>query len=105
MHITIAHRKTIQQAIEAADRAVDQMFKGLPVGPVEIIQQQKEWRGPVMTFGLTAKMGFMRYPVRGTVEVMERQCVVDVDLFMLDRLLPNGKAQKSIEARIRGLLA
>ena len=57
-----------------------------------------------MTFGLTAKMGFVKYPVRGTVEVTERQYIVDVDLMTFGRLLPN-KAQKVIEARWRGLLS
>ena len=48
--------------------AVDEVFKGLPGGPVEIVEQQKRWIGTVMTFGLTAKLGFVKYPMRGTVE-------------------------------------
>ena len=104
MHISIAHNKTVAQVIESADQAVDQVFKGLPLGAVEIVEQQKHWSGSVMTFHLTAKVGPLKYPVRGTVEVTERQCIVDVDLMTFGRLLPN-KAQELIEARWRGLIA
>jgi hypothetical protein len=104
MHITITHKQTVQQAIEMTDRAVDEVFKGPPGVPVEIVEQQKRWIGAVMSFGFTAKMGFVKYPVRGTVEVTEGQYIVDVDLMMFGRLLPN-KAQKVIEARWRALLS
>ncbi len=103
MRITIAHKNTFQQAIEMADRAVDGVFKSLPGGPVEIVEQQKRWIGAVLTFGLTAKLGFLKYPMRGTVEVTEQQYIVDVDLMTLGRLLPK-KAQQVIEAQWRGLL-
>ena len=69
MRISIAHNKTVGQVIESADQAVDQVFKGLPLGPVEIIERQKHWSGGVMTFHLTAKMGPFKYPLRGSVEV------------------------------------
>ena len=103
MRIAIAHDKPVAQVIESADQAVDQVFKGLPVGPVEIVEQHKHWSGGVMTFHLTAKIGPLKYPIRGTVEVTDRQCVVDVDLMTLGRLLPK-KAQDLIEARWRGLI-
>jgi hypothetical protein len=103
MRITIAHKKTVQEAIEMADRAVDEVFKGLPGRPVEIVEQQKRWLGAVMTFGLTAKLGFVKYPMRGTVEVTEQQYIVEVDLMTFGRLLPK-KAQQVIEARWRRLL-
>jgi hypothetical protein len=104
MRITIGHEKSVPQAIEVADRAVDQVFKGLPMGCVEIVGQQKEWSGPVMTFGLTARLGFVKYPMRGTVEVTDKQWIVDVDLMMFGKLLPN-RAERLIEARWRGLLS
>ena len=104
MRITIGHQKSVRQAIEEADRAADHVFKGFPMGPVEIVAQQKEWSGTVMTFGFTAKLGFVKYPMRGTVEVNERQWIVDVDLMILGRLLPD-KTHRAIEARWRALLS
>src|SRR5215471_7349206 len=104
MRITLGHEKSVPQAIEVADRAVDQVFRGLPMGCVEIVGQQKEWSGAVMTFGLTAKLGFVKYPMRGTVEVTDSQWIVDVDLMMFGKLLPN-RAERLIEARWRGLMS
>ena len=104
MHITIAHKKTVQQAIKAVDQAVVEVIKGLAAGPLEIVDERKQWNGPVMTFSLTAKMIFIRYPVHGSVEVTDRQIIVDVDLGMFDKLFPCGKTERSFETRIRGLL-
>lgn len=56
-----------------------------------------------MTFHLTAKVGPLKYPFRGTVEVTDRQCILDVDLMTFGGLLPK-RAQDLIEARWRGLL-
>jgi hypothetical protein len=103
MRITIGHQKSVPQAIEVADRAADDVFRGFPMGLLEIVGQQKEWSGPVMRFGFTAKMGFMKYPVCGTVEVTDKEWIVDVDLMILGRLLPD-KTHRAIEARWRALL-
>ena len=104
MRITIGHQKSVPQAIEEADRAADQVFKGFPTGCLEIVGQQKEWNGPVMTFGFTAKLGFVKYPMHGTVEVTDRQWIVNVDLMFLERLLPD-RTHRLIETRWRALLS
>ena len=88
MHITITHKQTVQQAIETSDRAVDEIFKGSPGVPVEIVEQQKRWFGAVMSFSFTAKMGFVKYPVRGTVEVTQGQYIINVDLMSLGGYCP-----------------
>lgn len=49
-----------------------------------------------MTFHLTAKVGPLRYPFRGTVEVTDRQCIVDVDLMTFGRLLPKNKGAETL---------
>ena len=61
MRIAIAHNKTVAQVMESADQAVDHVFKGLPVGPIEIVEQRKHWSGAVMTFHLTAKVYIPAY--------------------------------------------
>ena len=104
MHITITHRKTVAQAMEVADRSIDQVFSGLPHTPIQIVEQEKKWVGRVMEFSLTARIGFLKYPIRGKVEVADTQFVIDVELGMLGKLLPEGAASKEIETRARGLL-
>ena len=104
MRIILPHKKTKQQVIEAVDRSIDDVFKGLATGPIEIVDQHKSWSGPVLTFALTAKMGFLRNPIRGTVEVTDKDVIIDADLGMLNRLMPEEKVRTSVESRVKGLL-
>jgi hypothetical protein len=47
-----------------------------------------------MTFALTAKMGFMSTPIKGTVEVTDSDVIVDADLGMLGRFVNEKTAQQ-----------
>jgi len=58
-----------------------------------------------MTFSLTAKMGMLRNPIRGTVEVTDQDVTIDADLGILGRLFPEEKFRTAVESRVRGLLA
>jgi hypothetical protein len=108
MRITIAHTKGRQQMIQMVDRAFDDVFRGLaqsPIAPITITDQHKAWQGNVMTFSLTAKMGFIRSPVSGTVEVTDRDVTLDADVGMLSKLFPGEKIQTALETRLRKFLA
>jgi len=104
MRITISHNKTKAQAIQTVDRAAEEAFRGFAGAPVTIVDQQKSWNGSVMTFSLTAKMGFLKNPIRGTVEVTDKDVTIDADLGMLNKLFPEEKIRASVETRVRGLL-
>src|ERR1700680_3987089 len=104
MRITIAHTKGRQQMIQMVERAFDEVFKGVAQGPIAITDQQKAWQGNVMTFSLTAKMGFIRNPVSGTVEVTDRDVTLDADIGMLSKLIPIEKIHTALETRLRKLL-
>jgi hypothetical protein len=108
MRITIAHTKGRQQMIQMVDRAFDDVFKGLaqgPIAPIAITDQHKAWQGNKMTFSLVAKMGFIRNPVSGTVEVTDSDVTLDADIGMLSKLIPGEKIQTALETRLRKLLA
>lgn len=105
MRVTVAHKKSTQEAMEAADRAIDQIFRGIPNVPLQIVDQNKSWAGQLMKFALTAKVGFVKYPIRGTVEVSTRDYIVEIELGMLGKFLPAGRTRDSIETRVRGLLS
>jgi hypothetical protein len=57
-----------------------------------------------MSFSLTAKMGFIKTPIKGTVEIRAADLTVDVDLGLLDKLIPQETVRTGIEGRVRGLL-
>ncbi len=105
MRITIAHNKDRQQMIQMVDRAFNDVFSGIVQGPIAITNQQKSWQGSVMTFSLVAKMGFIKNPVSGTVEVTDRDVTLDADIGMLSKLFPAEKMQTTLETRLRKLLA
>ena len=101
MHITIAHKKSVEQAMQVAERSIDEVFEGLP--PIQIVESRKRWTGHVMEFGFKAKLGFLTYPINGRVEVTNCQFAIDIELGWLAKCLPQGRTRE-IETRIRGLI-
>jgi hypothetical protein len=104
MRITIAHTQSQQQMIAVVDRTFEDMFKGLAQSPIEVTNQHKVWQGSVMTFSLTAKIGFLKNPVSGTVQVNDREIILTADVGMLNKLISVEKIQNALETRLRGLL-
>jgi hypothetical protein len=105
MHITISHRKTVEQAKQLVERSIDDVFKSLVGTPIQIVEPKKRWAGDLMEFAFTARMKFLRCPVHGTVEVTSSQFVINIDVRLLGKLLPGKKINTPIETRIRGLLS
>jgi hypothetical protein len=48
-------------------------------------------------------MGMMSAPIKGTIEVTDRDLTIEADLGLLDRLLGSGMT-KTLETRVKGLL-
>ena len=57
-----------------------------------------------MNFSLTAKLGFLSTPIKGFVEVTDREVIIDADLGILERMIPQDKARDLLGAKVRGLL-
>jgi len=104
MRITVAHHRSKEEIQQAVDRALDDLFKGVAGIPVQFAVQHREWKGNVLTFALVAKMGLLSNPIKGTVEVMEKEITIDADLGMLERLISTPKVRDEIGQKIRGLL-
>jgi Putative polyhydroxyalkanoic acid system protein (PHA_gran_rgn) len=103
MRITVSHNKSRDEVVQAVDRSFADLFQGVNF-PVKIADPQKSWNGSTMNFSLTAKMGLFSTPIKGTVEVTDREVIIDADLGMLERLVPADKARDLIGTRVRGLL-
>ena len=104
MRITIAHNRTKQEVKESVDRTFNEMFQGLAGLPLQVLVQQRTWQGDVLNFALTAKMAALSTPIKGTIEVTDHDVTMDVDLGILNRLIPEKKASEVIGKRIKGLL-
>jgi hypothetical protein len=103
MRITIAHNKPKQEVVDSIDRGFDDVFRmdGLPV---KLVLDQKNWQGSTMTFALNAKVGFMSSPIKGTIDVTDRDVTIDADLGIFDRFISEDKAREVLSTRFKGLL-
>ena len=90
--------------MEAVDQSLDELFQGIAILPVRFSDDRRTWRGSTLTFSLTAKMGLISTPIKGTIEVTDRDAIIDVDLGMLERLIPARKMKEVVSQRVRGLL-
>jgi hypothetical protein len=104
MRITIAHKKPKQEVVDSIDRGFDDVFKmdGLPL---KLVLEQKNWQGSTLTFALSAKMGFMSSPIRGTIEVTDRDVIIDADLGMFERFVSEEKVRGALTTKFKGLLS
>jgi len=104
MRITISHNRSKSEIIESVDRSFNEMVQGVEGLPVRLVVQQKSWQGPILSFSLTAKLGLLSTPIKGTVEVTDQDLTMDADLGVLNRLVSENAAREVIGNRIKGLL-
>src|SRR4051812_39707441 len=105
MRITVSHNKSKDAVIRSVDRSFDDLFRGVSSVPIQFVEERRNWQGSTLAFLVSAKMGFVSTPIKGTIEVTDPDIIVAADLGILDRLIPERKPQSSIASGIRGLLA
>jgi hypothetical protein len=104
MRITISHNRSKAEIMESVDRSFDEMFRGVAGLPIRLVLEQRSWQGSILSFSLTAKMGLLSTPIKGTVEVTDQDITVDADLGLLNRLVPEKTVREVIGNRMKGLL-
>lgn len=104
MRVTISHNRPPEELKQAVDRSLDDVFKGVLVLPVQLLQEQRVWNGNRLDFSLIAKMGLVSTPIKGTVEITDRDITIDVNLGILERLVPASKVREVFGDRIKGYL-
>ena len=103
MKVTLEHHRTKKEIMDAVDQGFQDMFQAEGL-PVKIVVKEKSWKGSVLTFVLSAKMGLLSTPIKGTVEVTDSQILIDADLGMLNKFISEKTAQDMLGTRIKGLL-
>jgi hypothetical protein len=104
MRITVPHNKSREDVMETIDRSLNDLFRQSGTLPVRLVEQQRSWQGSTLTFSLAAKMGIVSTPIKGTVEVTDRDITIDVDLGMFERMISAEKARGLVASRVQGLL-
>ncbi|MFL6354520.1 MAG: hypothetical protein ACJ74Z_22090 [Bryobacteraceae bacterium] len=100
----MSHTKSKEEVMHAVDRSFDDLFRGIGALPLQFVSEQRSWQGSTLSFAISAKMGIISTPIKGTIEVTEKELTIDVDLGLLERLIPQAKAREAVSSRIRGLL-
>ena len=104
MRISVSHNRTKEEVVQTVDRTFNDLFKEAGALPVKVTLEHRSWQGSTMTFALSAKMGIISTPIKGTVEVTDRDIIVDADLGILGKFVNEKSAQQLLGSRIKGLL-
>jgi Putative polyhydroxyalkanoic acid system protein (PHA_gran_rgn) len=104
MRVIVPHSKSREDVIQTIDRSLNDLFQQSGTLPVRLVEQQRSWQGSTLTFSLAAKMGIVSTPIKGTVEVTDRDVTIDVDLGMFERMISAEKARGLVASRVQRLL-
>ena len=90
--------------MQAVNRSFDDLFRNISPLPLKIVNEKRAWNGSTLNFSFDAKAGLLSTPIKGFVDVTDKDVTVDADLGLLEKLLPTKQASAAIEGRVRGLL-
>jgi hypothetical protein len=89
--------------MRAVDRSFDDIFRDIAIVPLKIENEKRAWTGQRLDFSFTARMGFLSSPIKGYVDVTDKDLTIEADLGLLERLLGQG-TRAAIENHTRKLL-
>ena len=104
MRVTVSHNRRKEEIMRSVDRSFNDLFKGFGTVPIQIVNESRKWTGTRVDFSFDAKVGIVSTPIKGFVDVTDKDVTVDADLGWLERLIPAKQTQAALEGRIKGLL-
>ncbi len=104
MRVTVSHNRRKDEIKQSVDRSFDDLFQGFGTVPIQIVNESRKWTGSRMDFSFDAKVGIVSTPIKGFVDITDKDVTVDADLGWLERLFPAKQAQAALEGRVKGLL-
>lgn len=104
MRVTVSHNRRKEEIVRSLDRSFDDLFKGFGTVPIQIVNESRKWTGSRMDFAFNAKVGLMSTPIKGFVDVTDKDVTVDADLGWLEKLFPAKQTQAALAERVKGLL-
>jgi hypothetical protein len=104
MRVTVSHNRRKEEIVRSVDRSFDDLFKGFGTVSIQIVNESRNWTGNRMDFSFNAKVGLMSTPIKGFVDVTDKDVTIDADLGWLEKLFPAKQAQAAFAARVKGLL-
>jgi hypothetical protein len=106
MHVTVAHKKSQEDAVKIIDESVDNLIKSIPAGSVKIIDQEKTWNGSTMSFSFKGRKGIFATTIRGTVAVTDKDVTIDAEIpGIIKTFVSDQTISDAVEARAKQILA
>lgn len=104
MRVTVSHNRRKEDIVRSLDRSFDDLFQAFGNVPIKIVNESRKWTGSRMDFAFHAKVGLVSTPIKGFVDITDKNVTVEADLGWLERLFPAKQAQAVLAGRIKGLL-
>lgn len=104
MRVTVSHNGRKEEIVRSIDRSFDDLFKGFATVSIQIANETRKWTGSRMDFSFNAKVGIVSTPIRGFIDVTDKDVTVDADLGWLERLFPPRQTRAALEKGVKGLL-
>jgi hypothetical protein len=104
MRVTVSHNRRKEEIMRSVDRSFDDLFQGFGPVPIQIVNESRKWIGSRMNFSFDAKVGIVSTPIKGFVDVTDKDVTVDADLGWLEKLFPAKQTRAALEGRVKGLL-
>jgi len=104
MRVTVSHNRRKEEVMQSVDDSFDDLFQGLGTVPIRIVNESRKWTGSRMDFSFDARVGVIGTPIKGFVDVTDKDVTVDADLGWLERLFAAKQTKAALEGRVKGLL-
>jgi hypothetical protein len=90
--------------MRSVDHSFEDLFRGIGIGPIQFVEERRSWQGSILSFSISATMGFVSTPIKRHGRSCRQDIIIDADLGLLERLIPVAKARASITSTVRRLL-
>jgi hypothetical protein len=105
MRLVLQHKKSQIEVMQLVDKSASGLFAGVAGPGIEIADQKKEWDGSTMHFSFVGRMGFIALPLSGTIEVGDKEVIIDCELpSLVQQFIGESKLGSNIEKKVQLLL-
>jgi hypothetical protein len=106
MHVTVVHNKSQEEAMKIVDQSIDNLIRSIPAGSVKILDEERMWNGPTMSFSFKGRKGIFVTTIRGTVAVTDKDVTVDAQIPGIIKTFVSDKSiSDAVEAKAKEILA
>ena len=105
MTVVVPHNSSQQAVMLVLENTSDSLL-GAGIKNLVVVDQRKSWNGPVMSFSLTGKLGYISVPLSGTLAVDETNVTLECEPPPIAKnVLGEERFRSMMEANLRTVLS